>query len=162
EQLGHQGRDVERPGEVAGGDAVARQQAPGLGRGSHGHPLSVGLSGRGECGVRPAAGLPGWDSPALYRIVLRGKREVWSAARIAAFPFSLPRRAAADDNRMPKLRSSVRAEPDDGARCRHLTPTPENGLMLLTITTTHRPAHDLGRLLHKHPDRLQSFELSFG
>lgn len=34
--------------------------------------------------------------------------------------------------------------------------------MLLTITTTHRPASDLGYLLHKHPDRCQSFELSFG
>jgi 3' terminal RNA ribose 2'-O-methyltransferase Hen1 len=34
--------------------------------------------------------------------------------------------------------------------------------MLLTITTTHRPASDLGFLLHKHPDRCQSFDLSFG
>src|SRR5260221_597998 len=34
--------------------------------------------------------------------------------------------------------------------------------MLLTITTTHRPALDLGYLLHKHPHRLQSFDLSFG
>ncbi len=34
--------------------------------------------------------------------------------------------------------------------------------MLLTLTTTHRPALDLGFLLHKHPDRFQSFELSFG
>jgi 3' terminal RNA ribose 2'-O-methyltransferase Hen1 len=34
--------------------------------------------------------------------------------------------------------------------------------MLLTITTTHRPANDLGYLLHKHPGRFQSFELSFG
>jgi 3' terminal RNA ribose 2'-O-methyltransferase Hen1 len=34
--------------------------------------------------------------------------------------------------------------------------------MLLTITTTHRPAHDLSRLLHKHPERFQSFDLSFG
>jgi 3' terminal RNA ribose 2'-O-methyltransferase Hen1 len=34
--------------------------------------------------------------------------------------------------------------------------------MLLTITTTHRPAHDLGYLLHKHPGRFQSFDLSFG
>jgi 3' terminal RNA ribose 2'-O-methyltransferase Hen1 len=34
--------------------------------------------------------------------------------------------------------------------------------MLLTITTTHQPANDLGYLLHKHPDRLQSFDLSFG
>lgn len=34
--------------------------------------------------------------------------------------------------------------------------------MLLTITTTHRPANELGYLLHKHPDRFQSFDLSFG
>ncbi|MGH7174527.1 MAG: 3' terminal RNA ribose 2'-O-methyltransferase Hen1 [Gemmataceae bacterium] len=34
--------------------------------------------------------------------------------------------------------------------------------MLLTITTTHRPAIDLGFLLHKHPERFQSFDLSFG
>jgi 3' terminal RNA ribose 2'-O-methyltransferase Hen1 len=34
--------------------------------------------------------------------------------------------------------------------------------MLLTISTTHQPAGDLGYLLHKHPDRFQSFELSFG
>lgn len=34
--------------------------------------------------------------------------------------------------------------------------------MLLSITTTHVPATALGYLLHKHPDRFQSFELSFG
>lgn len=34
--------------------------------------------------------------------------------------------------------------------------------MLLTITTTHEPATDLGFLLHKHPDRLQTFGQSFG
>lgn len=34
--------------------------------------------------------------------------------------------------------------------------------MLLTISTTYQPATDLGFLLHKHPDRLQSFDLSFG
>lgn len=34
--------------------------------------------------------------------------------------------------------------------------------MLLTVTTTHRPATDLGYLLHKHPDRVQSFALPFG
>ena len=33
--------------------------------------------------------------------------------------------------------------------------------MLLKIATTHLPATDLG-YLHKHPARLQSFELSFG
>ncbi|HCB06907.1 MAG TPA: 3' terminal RNA ribose 2'-O-methyltransferase Hen1 [Nocardioides bacterium] len=34
--------------------------------------------------------------------------------------------------------------------------------MLLTISTTHRPATDLGYLLHKHPDRIQEFVQSFG
>ena len=34
--------------------------------------------------------------------------------------------------------------------------------MLLTITTTHNPATDLGYLLHKNPARLQSFPLPFG
>jgi 3' terminal RNA ribose 2'-O-methyltransferase Hen1 len=34
--------------------------------------------------------------------------------------------------------------------------------MLLTLTTTHWPATDLGYLLHKNPTKLQTFELSFG
>jgi 3' terminal RNA ribose 2'-O-methyltransferase Hen1 len=34
--------------------------------------------------------------------------------------------------------------------------------MLLTISTTHHPATDLGFLLHKHPERFQTFPLSFG
>ncbi len=34
--------------------------------------------------------------------------------------------------------------------------------MLLTVSTTHRPATDLGYLLHKHPERTQSFDLPFG
>jgi 3' terminal RNA ribose 2'-O-methyltransferase Hen1 len=34
--------------------------------------------------------------------------------------------------------------------------------MLLTLSTTRRPATDLGFLLHKRPDRFQSFDLSFG
>jgi 3' terminal RNA ribose 2'-O-methyltransferase Hen1 len=34
--------------------------------------------------------------------------------------------------------------------------------MLLTLTLTRSPATDLGYLLHKHPDRLQSFSLPFG
>ena len=34
--------------------------------------------------------------------------------------------------------------------------------MLLTISSTHRPATDLGYLLHKNPARLHSLELSFG
>ena len=34
--------------------------------------------------------------------------------------------------------------------------------MLLTITTTHRPATDLGYLLVKHPQKVQEYELAFG
>ncbi len=34
--------------------------------------------------------------------------------------------------------------------------------MLLQLTTTQRPATDLGFLLHKNPARAQSFDLSFG
>ncbi|MDQ4097817.1 MAG: 3' terminal RNA ribose 2'-O-methyltransferase Hen1 [Actinomycetota bacterium] len=34
--------------------------------------------------------------------------------------------------------------------------------MLLTISTTHQPATDLGFLLHKHPDRVHAFDLPFG
>lgn len=34
--------------------------------------------------------------------------------------------------------------------------------MLLTITTTHRPATDLGYLLHKNPAKAQTFDLSVG
>jgi 3' terminal RNA ribose 2'-O-methyltransferase Hen1 len=34
--------------------------------------------------------------------------------------------------------------------------------MLLTISTTHQPATDLGYLLFKHPDKCQAFNLAFG
>ena len=34
--------------------------------------------------------------------------------------------------------------------------------MLLTIHTKHRPATDLGYLLHKHPAKVQEFKLAFG
>ncbi|ADD40631.1 3' terminal RNA ribose 2'-O-methyltransferase Hen1 [Stackebrandtia nassauensis] len=34
--------------------------------------------------------------------------------------------------------------------------------MLLTISTTHEPATDLGYLLYKHPDRVRPFSQSFG
>lgn len=34
--------------------------------------------------------------------------------------------------------------------------------MLLTLTTTHHPATDLGYLLHKNPDRVHTQELPFG
>lgn len=35
-------------------------------------------------------------------------------------------------------------------------------VMLLTITNTRVPATDIGYLFHKNPDRVQSFDLSFG
>jgi 3' terminal RNA ribose 2'-O-methyltransferase Hen1 len=34
--------------------------------------------------------------------------------------------------------------------------------VLLTLTTTHVPATDLGFLLHKHPEKVQSFEIASG
>ncbi|MCL5972464.1 MAG: 3' terminal RNA ribose 2'-O-methyltransferase Hen1 [Firmicutes bacterium] len=34
--------------------------------------------------------------------------------------------------------------------------------MLLTITTTYSPATELGYLLHKHPNKVQTFPLTFG
>jgi len=34
--------------------------------------------------------------------------------------------------------------------------------VLITVTTTRAPATDLGFLLHKHPDRVQSFDVSVG
>lgn len=34
--------------------------------------------------------------------------------------------------------------------------------MLLTLTTTHRPAGDLGYLLHKHPQKVQAFDVAVG
>ena len=34
--------------------------------------------------------------------------------------------------------------------------------MLLSITTTYQPATDLGYLLHKHPEKAQTFNLTFG
>jgi len=34
--------------------------------------------------------------------------------------------------------------------------------MLLALTTTDAPATDLGYLLHKNPERVQSFEMPFG
>src|SRR3954468_21631354 len=34
--------------------------------------------------------------------------------------------------------------------------------MLLTLSTTHTPATDLGYLVHKNPARIQEFNLAFG
>jgi hypothetical protein len=45
-----------------------------------------------------------------------------------------------------------------------LAPHENNNIdkMILNITTTHKPATDLGYLLHKHPDKFQTLELSVG
>ena len=45
---------------------------------------------------------------------------------------------------------------------RHDRGCDEADLMLLTISTTHVPATDLGFLLHKHPDRVHEIEVPFG
>jgi hypothetical protein len=34
--------------------------------------------------------------------------------------------------------------------------------MLLTLSTAHQPPGDLGYLLHKHPGKVQTFDLGFG
>ena len=34
--------------------------------------------------------------------------------------------------------------------------------MIITISTTQNPATDLGFLLHKHPDRYQTFDVPYG
>lgn len=34
--------------------------------------------------------------------------------------------------------------------------------MLLTLTTTHEPATDLGFLVHKNPERVHTTEMPFG
>lgn len=38
----------------------------------------------------------------------------------------------------------------------------DTGSVILTVSSTASPATDLGYLLHKHPDRVQSFELPLG
>lgn len=43
-----------------------------------------------------------------------------------------------------------------------MLPLGQTERVLLTVTTTHQPATDLGYLLHKHPDRVQEFKQSFG
>ena len=43
-----------------------------------------------------------------------------------------------------------------------MAPVRQTERVLLTVSTTHQPATDLGFLLHKHPDRVQEFKQSFG
>ena len=59
---------------------------------------------------------------------------------------------------MSAVRPRIRAT-SSSARLFSFLPLPA---MLLTISTTHSPATDLGYLLAKHPERVQVFEQSFG
>src|SRR2546421_1576154 len=63
---------------------------------------------------------------------------------------------------LSKKASETGNPPNDTGEPTLVRAYPEGRRMLLTITTTHRPASDLGFLLHKHPGRSQSFDLSFG
>ncbi|MFN8203001.1 MAG: hypothetical protein U0S48_10575 [Solirubrobacteraceae bacterium] len=67
---------------------------------------------------------------------------------------------ARDQRRRQHVRPQARAE----LRCAQLAGMTVSlgSVVLLTVTTTHRPATDLGYLLLKHPDRVQSFGLPFG
>jgi 3' terminal RNA ribose 2'-O-methyltransferase Hen1 len=52
--------------------------------------------------------------------------------------------------------------PDEQSARRGRWDQEDSRLVLLTISTTHRPATDLGYLLHKHPGRVQAFRQSMG
>jgi Hen1-like subunit of RNA repair complex len=49
-----------------------------------------------------------------------------------------------------------------GGEARVSVDTGRRTQMLLTIRTTHRPATDLGFLLHKHPDHVHTRDFPFG
>lgn len=78
----------------------------------------------------------------------------------------LGQRTCNDRNWSNRFRIQFSTNPIDGIPDFKAVSTDGNhfqaGRMLLTITTTHSPATELSYLLHKHPDRCQSFELSFG
>lgn len=57
--------------------------------------------------------------------------------------------------------SDSRKRPAGDVEITSIQPIPADP-MLLTITTTHRPATDLGHLLHKNPARYQTQPLQFG
>src|SRR5262245_9069545 len=66
---------------------------------------------------------------------------------------------AGDDQRRTGASGTVPVLADGGRRSREPR---HDRLVLLTLTTTHRPATDLGYLLVKHPDRVHRFELPYG
>ncbi len=65
-------------------------------------------------------------------------------------------------SRPPGSRRSRRSTGFEPTAPRPRGPPVRSRAVLLTLTTTHRPATDLGFLLHKHPDRVQAFSVPFG
>ena len=94
---------------------------------------------------------------------VRGPRSLRSAT---------PTRRCAGRCRWPTARRSVSSRRSASStaalrgRCRRVVDLRAQAgsldVVLLTVTTTHRPATDLGFLLHKHPDRVQTFDVPFG
>src|SRR5262249_44855640 len=72
-----------------------------------------------------------------------------------------PRRCGSSRGLEPRSRSRRSRRPSrrgSASRAARLSRPP----VLLTISTTHRPATDLGFLLHKRPERVQAFPLPVG
>ena len=87
----------------------------------------------------------------LLRPVRPTNNSLWGVRRIG--PLRTPAFAAPDGS--PLLSRIVLT-----LKARRVRPT--ICAMLLTISTTHQPATDLGFLMHKNPGRFQSFTLPFG
>ena len=73
-----------------------------------------------------------------------------SAARSLGYPAGRPVRGGVIGN------TAVSGTVIRGSSPCPAAPRRSSSHLLLTITTTHRPATDLGYLLHKHPDRVQT------
>ena len=67
-----------------------------------------------------------------------------------------PQPASVDKTPTPAAGPPRRTRPPDNPN------NPGDFNMILTISTTRKPADDLGYLLHKHPGKTQSFDLSAG
>ncbi|MEM9489819.1 MAG: 3' terminal RNA ribose 2'-O-methyltransferase Hen1, partial [Myxococcota bacterium] len=99
-------------------------------------PFAAARSPDGRDALRPASGAPRprWPGPARPSTRAIHRPGLWCM--------------------LPWF--ACRQPPWHGAKTRDET------TMLLSITTTHQPATDLGYLLAKHPDKCQSFGLTYG
>src|SRR5690349_8919395 len=120
-------------------------------------------SSRSARPTRPVSSCRLARSPRLPRMVRTARARVLQTR---------PRQARARRARARRAPATVRVSPPP-AREQAPGPFGTNGFdlsvpgqpqcsVLLTITTTRAPATDLGYLLHKHPDRLQSFAVAAG